>query len=71
MKKSQSFSLFTDYDIFLFRAGKHYRLYEKFGSHPVVIDGQTGTYFAVWAPNALAVSVIGDFNDWILLFINW
>ncbi|MGV4413053.1 1,4-alpha-glucan branching protein GlgB [Chryseobacterium sp. T1] len=64
MKKSQSFSLFTDYDIFLFRAGKHYRLYEKFGSHPVVIDGQTGTYFAVWAPNALAVSVIGDFNDW-------
>lgn len=64
MKESQSFSLFTDYDIFLFRAGKHYRLYDKLGAHSVEKDGQKGIYFALWAPNAVEVSVIGDFNQW-------
>ncbi len=59
------FSLFTDFDIDLFKAGKHYRLYEKMGSHLVEVDGEEGTYFAVWAPSAKAVSVIGDFNYWI------
>ncbi len=58
-------SLFTDFDIELFKAGKHYRLYEKFGSHILKIDGIEGTYFAVWAPSAKGVSVIGDFNYWI------
>ena len=57
-------SLLTDLDIHLFREGKHYRLYEKLGSHPMEVDGQQGTYFAVWAPNAQAVSVIGNFNYW-------
>ena len=57
-------SLFTDFDIDLFKSGKHYRLYTKFGSHPVTLDGVDGTYFAVWAPSAKAVSVIGDFNFW-------
>ncbi|HEY0272636.1 MAG TPA: 1,4-alpha-glucan branching protein GlgB [Chitinophaga sp.] len=58
------FSLFTDFDIALFGEGRHYRLYEKFGSHAATHDGQEGTYFAVWAPNAQRVSVVGDFNNW-------
>lgn len=58
-------SLFTEFDINLFKAGKHYRLYEKFGSHPLKLNGVNGTYFAVWAPNAKQVSVIGDFNHWV------
>ncbi len=57
-------SLFTEFDIDLFKAGKHYKLYEKFGSHIVSLDSEEGTYFAVWAPSAKAVSVIGDFNYW-------
>ncbi|MFS4416819.1 1,4-alpha-glucan branching protein GlgB [Maribacter sp. 2307ULW6-5] len=57
-------SLFTDFDIDLFKAGKHYRLYDKLGSHPMTLNGQKGTYFAVWAPTARSVSVIGDFNHW-------
>ncbi len=58
-------SLFTDFDINLFKSGKHYRLYEKFGSHIITINGVAGTYFAVWAPSAKQVSVIGDFNHWV------
>ena len=57
-------SLFTDFDINLFKSGKHYRLYEKLGSHCIEVNGQKGTYFAVWAPSAASVSVIGDFNYW-------
>lgn len=58
-------SLFTEFDINLFKAGKHFRLYEKLGAHLTEVGGQTGVYFAVWAPSAKAVSVIGDFNYWI------
>lgn len=58
------YSLFTDFDIHLFREGKHYRLFEKLGSHPMKVDGEQGTYFAVWAPNAKEVNLIGHFNDW-------
>jgi len=58
------YSLFTDFDISLFKAGKHYRLYEKFGSHLITVNGIEGVYFAVWAPSAKQVSVIGDFNHW-------
>jgi 1,4-alpha-glucan branching enzyme len=57
-------SLFTDFDIELFKAGKHYHLYQKLGSHVIKTNGTSGVYFAVWAPNALKVCVIGDFNDW-------
>ena len=54
----------SDYDVFLFRQGKHFRIYQKMGSHPIVMLGTSGTCFSVWAPNALQVSVIGDFNGW-------
>jgi len=57
-------SRFTNFDIDLFAAGKHYRLYEKFGSHIMQVDGQWGVYFAVYAPAARKVEVIGNFNHW-------
>jgi len=63
-KAVEVFSLFTDFDISLFRSGKHFRLYEKFGSQTVFLDGRQGVYFAVWAPNAKKISVIGNFNGW-------
>jgi len=70
-----TYSKFTDFDISLFKSGKHYRLYEKFGSHLTTVDGVEGTYFAVWAPSAKMVSVVGDFNYWIegehKLYVRW
>ena len=48
----------------LFKEGNHFKLYEKLGAHPMVVDGQPGVHFAVWAPNAKKVSVIGNFNNW-------
>ena len=65
MAQTIAHSLFTEFDINLFKGGKHYRLYEKFGSHIITVDGVKGTYFAVWAPSAKSVSVIGDFNFWL------
>ena len=53
-----------DLDKYLFGEGTHERAYEKLGAHPVTFDEQEGTVFAVWAPNARQVSVIGDFNEW-------
>lgn len=47
-----------------FKNGIHYTIYEKLGAHPMVINGVRGTYFAVWAPNAMRISVVGDFNGW-------
>ncbi len=58
------YSLFTEFDISLFRSGKHFKLYEKLGSHACHVDGKQGVHFAVWAPNAQAVSVTGNFNGW-------
>ncbi|MFQ5816644.1 MAG: 1,4-alpha-glucan branching protein GlgB [Terriglobia bacterium] len=57
-------SLLTEDDLYLFNEGSHYRLYEKLGAHCLTADGAEGTYFAVWAPGAQRVSVIGEFNDW-------
>lgn len=57
-------TLFTDYDIYLFRSGKHVKLYEKLGSHLTEVDGEKGCYFAVYAPAAESVSVVGSFNKW-------
>ena len=57
-------SLFTEYDIYLFQTGIHYKLFNLFGSHLIEVDGQQGCYFAVWAPSATNVTVMGDFNHW-------
>jgi 1,4-alpha-glucan branching enzyme len=57
-------SILTDHDLYLFNEGTHYRLHEKFGAHPRTVDGVAGTHFAVWAPNANYVAVLGDFNSW-------
>ncbi len=65
MTKVVPYSKFTQFDIDLFKRGKHYRLYEKFGAHITEVEGVKGTYFAVWAPSAKQVSVIGDFNFWV------
>jgi 1,4-alpha-glucan branching enzyme len=62
MRDTASGSLLTEDDLYLFNEGNHYRLYEKLGSHR--LEDGSGTYFAVWAPNAERVTVMGDFNDW-------
>ncbi len=54
----------TEYDLYLFNEGSNFRAYEKLGSHVIELDGVRGVHFAVWAPNAESVSVIGSFNDW-------
>src|SRR5437899_2348860 len=54
----------TDYDIHLIAEGNHYHLYDKLGAHLVTREGATGVQFAVWAPNARKVWVIGEFNGW-------
>ena len=54
----------TDLDVYLFNAGTHYEIYNNMGAHPATFKGTEGAYFAVWAPNAKAVSVVGDFNEW-------
>lgn len=51
-------------DRYLFGEGRHYQLYHKLGAHPYTYRGQDGYYFAVWAPHAAAVSLVGDFNAW-------
>lgn len=57
-------TLITADDLFMFNEGSHFRLYDKLGSHRLNIDGVEGTYFAVWAPNAEGVYLMGDFNGW-------
>src|SRR5207253_10417604 len=57
-------TLLSDWDYHLFNEGSHHRLWDKLGSHPIERDGLVGTMFAVWAPNARSVSVVGDWNGW-------
>jgi 1,4-alpha-glucan branching enzyme len=68
-------SFITEHDIYLFREGNHLKLYEKLGSHCIEKNGKRGVHFAVWAPNAQSVSVVGDFNSWTKgqhpLFARW
>jgi len=64
MFSHEAMSLLTDHDLYLFNEGSHFRLYDKLGARVVTHAGTSGTYFAVWAPNAEQVSVIGDFNGW-------
>lgn len=75
MNSVKTYTLFTDHDVYLFKEGRHYKLYSKFGAHSVEKDGVQGVYFSVWAPNAKKVSVIGDFNNWNykdhILFPRW
>jgi len=59
-----STSQISDQDIYLFKEGNHFKLHEKLGAHPGTVNGVAGTHFAVWAPNAKNVSVIGNFNHW-------
>lgn len=55
---------FTQLDQYLFGQGTHYEIYKKLGAHPTSVKRKKGVYFAVWAPNAKSVSVVGEFNDW-------
>ena len=64
-KKVWNYSFFTDEVIKNFQQGTLYNAYHFFGNKQVKVLGKTGTYFAVWAPNATAVSVVGNFNDWV------
>jgi 1,4-alpha-glucan branching enzyme len=57
-------STLSDYDLHLLGEGTHYRVYDKLGAHPARLEGVNGTIFAVWAPNARRVSVVGDWNVW-------
>ena len=57
-------SFITDHDTYLFKEGSHFKLYGKLGAHVTAVDGRPGVHFAVWAPNAKNVSVIGNFNKW-------
>jgi 1,4-alpha-glucan branching enzyme len=59
-KKNENIRALSDQDLYLFNEGNHLRLYDRMGAHP----GKDGTRFAVWAPNAKSVHVIGDFNGW-------
>jgi 1,4-alpha-glucan branching enzyme len=54
----------TEYDLYLFNSGDHHRIYDKLGSHTIEVNGVRGVQFAVWAPNAPSVSVVGNFNNW-------
>ena len=64
MKSEQATAFISDYDLYLFGEGNHTRIYDKLGAHLVTSDGRSGVEFAVWAPNATDVSVVGDFNGW-------
>ncbi|ALR30521.1 MULTISPECIES: 1,4-alpha-glucan branching protein GlgB [Chryseobacterium] len=75
MNSVKTYTLFTEHDIYLFKEGRHYKLYDKFGAHSAEKEGVIGVYFSVWAPNAKKVSVIGNFNNWNhkdhILFPRW
>ncbi len=63
-KQKAGLGVLSEMDRYLFGNGTHYEIYEKLGAHQMNINGKKGTYFAVWAPHAQAVSVVGDFNGW-------
>src|SRR6476619_7608973 len=64
MQNTTTSVLLGDQDLHFFNEGTHVRLYDKLGAHLVTVDGKVGTYFAVWAPNADHVAVMGEFNGW-------
>ena len=62
--KTEGLGVIGELDRYFFGEGRHYQLYHKLGAHPYTYRGQDGYYFAVWAPHAAAVSLVGDFNAW-------
>lgn len=64
MAQTRQQDWFSEVDLYLFGEGTHYRIYEQLGAHLTERDGKSGVYFAVWAPNAQNVSLVGDFNNW-------
>ncbi len=63
-KGTTATGIISEMDRYLFGQGTHYEIYEKLGAHPMTLDGKRGVYFAVWAPHAASVSLVGDFNNW-------
>ena len=63
-QRNEAYRVITKEDIALFEKGIHYEIYHKLGAHPGKAEGMDGVYFAVWAPHAEIVSVIGTFNEW-------
>ncbi len=63
-KGTTATGIISEMDRYLFGQGTHYEIYEKLGAHPMTLDGKRGVYFAVWAPHATSVSLVGDFNNW-------
>ena len=63
-KGTSATGIISEMDRYLFGQGTHYEIYEKLGAHPMTLDGKRGVYFAVWAPHAASVSLVGDFNNW-------
>lgn len=63
-KKASATGFISDLDCYLFGAGTHYDIYQKLGAHPKTYKGKDGIYFAVWAPHAKEVHLVGDFNNW-------
>ncbi len=65
VKKTEHFKqTITNFDLHLFNEGNHHKIFEKLGAHIIALDGQDGTHFAVWAPSAKSVSIVGNFNYW-------
>ncbi len=63
-QKPVGIGVISETDRYLFGQGTHYEIYEKLGAHPMTLGGKKGVYFAVWAPHAASVSLVGDFNNW-------
>ena len=63
-KKEIGTGFITEVDRYLFNNGRHYEIFEKMGAHPKKYKGKNGMYFAVWAPHAEQIGVVGDFNSW-------
>ena len=61
---NQGLGFISETDCYWFGQGTHYKIYEKLGAHPKNYKGKDGYHFAVWAPHAEAVSIVGDFNEW-------